>query len=58
MQLELCQTATRPIAAKPVVPKTRKSAPKPAGTAWKTFDPRKGPKIWQAAPVSGAKPED
>ena len=58
LQLELCQPATKPAAAKPAASKTRKPAPKPANTPWKTFDLRKTPKIWQAAKGSGAKPED
>ncbi len=58
LQLELCQPAARPVAAKPLAAKTRKSAPKPASTAWKNFDLGKGPKIWQAAQGSGVKPKD
>ena len=58
LQLELCQPATRLAAAKPVVPKTSKPAPKTAGGAWRKFDLRKGPKIWQAAKGSGTKTED
>jgi hypothetical protein len=59
LQRELCQPATRPVASKPPQAKTRTSLPAPAGTAWKSFDLRKAPKIWQAAKGSGTtKPED
>jgi hypothetical protein len=58
LQLELCQPEARPVAAKRAAPKTRQSVSKPANTAWKTFDLRKGPKIWQAVKGSRAKPED
>ena len=58
LTVKLCQPAPK-VATRPATAKPHTQHHKRTGSDWnKNFDLRKGPKIWQAAQSSGAKPMD